>query len=74
MWVVYVQKIFKHVYVHRGAATREPTLCASCYEISAKQSLLHCAGGPKPVFMWPREESKQKPQNVFLEWPRHGVK
>ena len=48
------------VFLHRGAVTREPTLGASCYEISAKQtakqSLLHWAGGPKPVFMWLREE------------------
>ena len=25
------------------------------------------------VFNWLKEESKHEPQNVFLEWPRHGV-
>ena len=24
-------------------------------------------------FNWLKEESKREPQNVFLEWPRHGV-
>ena len=65
--------VFLDIPVHRGAATREPTLRASCFEFSFKQSLLHWAGGPKLVFNWLKEESKREPQNVFLEWPQHGV-
>ena len=61
------------IKVLRGAATREPTLRAFCFEYSVKESLLHRAGEPKLVFNWLKEESKREPQNVFLEWPRHGV-
>ena len=61
------------IHIHRVAATREPTLRAFCFENSAKQSLLHWAGGPKPVFNWMKEETKQQSRNVFPEWPRHGV-
>ena len=42
--------------------SRAPTLCAFCFKNSVKQSLLHWAGGPKPVLMPLREESK--PQNI----------
>ena len=47
--------------------------CALFFEYSVKESLLHRAGEPKLVFNWPKEGSKREPQNVFLDWLRHGV-
>ena len=49
-------------------------LRAFCFENSAKQILLPRAGDQKPVLMWMREESKQKPRNLVHEWPEHRVK
>ena len=48
--------------------------CGSCFHSSFSQ--LKTSFGP-PAPQWSRlsleEESKREPQNVFLEWPRHGV-
>ena len=57
---------FKTV-LHSGKVTREPTLRAFCFENSAKQSLLHWAGGSKPVSKGLKEEAKQPTQNVVRE-------
>ena len=48
-------------------------LRAFCFENSVKQSLLLWAGGPKPVLMWLREESKHEPRNIVRDSQGHGV-
>ena len=63
----------RQMHIHRVASTRAPTLRAFCFEYSVKESLLHWAGGPKLVLNRLKEESKRESQNVFLDWPRHGV-
>ena len=59
--------------VHRDPESRTPMLRAFCFENSVKQSLLHWAGGPKPVLMWLREESKHEPRNIVRDSQGHGV-